>query len=444
MKNLHNIFKNHTYFQKAFFNSGWLMFENMFRMITGLIVGILVARHLGPKDFGILSYALSIITFLGTFTYLGLSGIVVREIVNNPEEKNEILGTTFFLKLFGGIFAFLVVSCIAFFIHKPSEIECWVLIIIGLSLFVRPFRTIEYWFHSKTQAKYKVIANSIAFVGSAVLQVFFVLIGVSIIYFAIASSFKFFLMAALLIIVYYIRGSSISEWRLQWSKAKELLSKSWIIILSGFLALINLKIDQIMLRWMVSDQEVGIYAVAARISEVWYFIPTAVAMSVFPKLLELKKSNNSKYNKRLQQILDIFFVVSFLLAILITIFANPVIPVLFGEKYISSAVILSIHIWAGIFMFMRALFSKWVFIEDALFFSLISHGSGAIANVILNIFLIPHLGGKGAATATLVSYAVSSYFFLFIYSKTRPLAGMMSKSFAFPFRVLIEGKKVWS
>lgn len=437
-------FQKNQEFRKAFFNSGWLTFENIFRMSVGLVVGILVARHLGPDNFGILNYALSTISFLGTFTYLGLSGLVIREVVDNPAEKDEILGTTFCLKFFGALTAFLIIIYIAFFVHSPAEIESWVLLILGLSLLVRPFQTIEYWFHSKTQAKYKVIAKSVAFTGSAVLQILFVLLGATVIYFAVASSIQFFLIAVMLIAVYHTRGNTIFKWEFGWTKAKKLLSKSWIIIISGFLALINLKVDQIMLRWMVDSQEVGIYAVAARISEVWYFIPSAIAMSVYPKLLELKKNDSQKYKKRLQQVFDILFLMALFLAILVTLFADPVVPFLFGKEYLNSAVILSIHIWAGIFMFMRAVFSKWVFVEDALFFSLISHGFGAVANVLFNIYLIPQIEGKGAAIATLISYGASSYFFLFFYSKTRPLAKMMTKSLFFPIRFLTRGGTMWS
>jgi O-antigen/teichoic acid export membrane protein len=228
------------------------------------------------------------------------------------------------------------------------------------------------------------------------------------------------------------------------SKAKDLLSQSWIIILSGFLALVNLKVDQIMLRWMSGAAEVGIYSVAVTFSEVWYFIPAAIAMSVFPRLIELKKSQPSIYDKRLQQICDLFFALAFLVALSMTFVAGPLIPFLYTNAYAGASAILVIHIWSGIFIFMRALFSKWMFIEDALMFSLVSHGFGAIVNVLLNIILIPKFGGQGAALATLFSYAASSYFALFFYAKTRPLALIMSKSLILPFRLIIYRGETWA
>jgi O-antigen/teichoic acid export membrane protein len=83
---------------------------------------------------------------------------------------------------------------------------------------------------------------------------------------------------------------------------------------------------------------------------------------------------------------------------------------------------------------MRAAFSKWILIEDALMFSLITQGFGALANVGLNLLLIPQYGGYGAAVATLISYAVASYFSLFFYKKSRPVFWMMSKAMLSPVR----------
>jgi O-antigen/teichoic acid export membrane protein len=140
------------------------------------------------------------------------------------------------------------------------------------------------------------------------------------------------------------------------------------------------------------------------------------------KLLTLEK--NLK-----KSVLDTFFALAFIVAMVTTLVAGRLIPFVYGEDYTRTSSILVIHIWAGIFMFMNALFGKWIFIEDALYFSLVSNGSGALVNVLLNYILIPLFGGNGAAIATLISYATSSYFFLFLYPKTRPLAAKMSKSF---------------
>jgi O-antigen/teichoic acid export membrane protein len=426
-------------------NSGWLIGEKIYGLGVSLLVGVLIARYLGPENFGMLSYAFSIIGFLGTFVYLGLSGLVVREIVQRPDHANQIMGSAFVLKLIGSVIGFLIILGIVFFSHSHSKTEFWLLIIIGVSLIPQPFlQTINYWFQSQIQSKYYVLAIAITLSLAAVAQIILVLCGASIIAIAIVQSLQVTVAALSVVFIYHMKRFSILRWEPRLDEAIGLLKSSWIIILSGFLAFVNLKIDQIMLRWMVDAKEVGIYAVAVKFSEVWYFIPAAIMLSAFPKLIETRKNNQIYYEAKQQQMLDVLFSIALCVAILTTLFAKPLISLLFGNAYIKSSSILVIHIWAGIFMFMRAFFSKWVFIENELIFSLISHGAGAVANVSMNFLFIPLFQGYGAALATLISYAVSSYLFLFLSAKTRPLALKMSKSIVFPIRLVLHGKKVWS
>nr|WP_279538452.1 polysaccharide biosynthesis C-terminal domain-containing protein [Pseudomaricurvus alcaniphilus] len=90
--------------------------------------------------------------------------------------------------------------------------------------------------------------------------------------------------------------------------------------------------------------------------------------------------------------------------------------------------VLAVHIWAGVFVFMRALLSKWLIAEKLLFYSFVTQGVGALANVLLNLVLIPDYGVVGSAFATLLSYAGASYFSLFLSRKTMPMARIMTCS----------------
>ncbi|HBS6199539.1 TPA: polysaccharide biosynthesis C-terminal domain-containing protein, partial [Klebsiella pneumoniae] len=122
------------------------------------------------------------------------------------------------------------------------------------------------------------------------------------------------------------------------------------------------------------------------------------------------------------------FFCALIISIFITIIAHTAINILYGEAYAESATILIIHIWASLFVFMRAVLSKWLVIENMLPFSLVTHISGAIVNIILNLILIPKMGGIGSAIATVISYSISSYFSLFIFKRTRVMGWIMTKA----------------
>jgi len=365
---------------------------------------------------------------------MGLGGLVVREIVKNHNERPLILGTSLALKMIGALVGFVLLMIYAYLSEGWLTENFYLILFVSASIFFVPLTGIfSFWFESQVQGKYSSIAQLSGVISGSALKVLFVLIGTGLTYFAFAHIFQSIISSFLLLVMYEkISDFSVVTWKFSLSKAKELLSSGWVIFLGSIFAVIYLKIDQVMLKWLVGDKAVGIYSVAATMSEVWYFIPTAIVASLYPRLIELKKYDSAVYQKRLQQIFDILFIIALIVAIMVNIFAQYIISLFFGAAYHDAAEILVIHIWAGLFIFMRAALSKWILVENMLYFSMITQGFGAICNIILNYYLIPMYSGKGAALATLISYAIASYISLIVMSKSREVFYMMSRAIISP------------
>ena len=95
----------HQGFQRYFKNTGWMFFGQMFNIIS-VVVGIWLARYLGPENFGIFSYVLA---FVGLFSFIsgfGVNDILTRDLVAYPEKRDKLLGTAFFINLGSGFLAF--------------------------------------------------------------------------------------------------------------------------------------------------------------------------------------------------------------------------------------------------------------------------------------------------------------------------------------------------
>jgi O-antigen/teichoic acid export membrane protein len=402
--------------------------------VTFLITSI-VARYLGPEQFGLLSYSLSVLGIGAILGHIGLNGLIVRELSTHPEIRNEIMGSSFGLKLAGYLVGFIALISYTLTTEKFYSVEFWLLIILAPTLLFQPFTIIEFWFQSRLQAKYTAMARTFALVSASIVKGLSIILGAHLLIIGAATVLQIIMFSGVLVILYSMKSNdSLILWKFSKTKAREFVAQGWMVFIGSIFAVIYFKVDQVMLKWFINSKEVGIYAVAAQISEVWYFIPAAIVMSLFPKLIELSENNHSLYLKRLQQIFDILFWMALLVAASVTYLAKPFILLLFGEAYIGAAQILAIHIWAGIFIFMRALFSKWILIEKVFVFSIITQGIGALSNVVLNYFLIPEYGGIGAAYATLISYSFASFFALSFTHKTRPIFRMMSKSFLAPVR----------
>ncbi len=422
-------------FRPYLHNTIWIMGEKVLAMGLGVVATVLVARYLGPEGFGTLAYATSLVALFGVSGHLGLHGLVVREIVKKPALRAETLGTTAFLKFLGVLAGYLALLLYAGAFEGLGTVGFSLIAIAGAALLFTPIDVVDYWFNAFVQARYVSIARLLAqlvFVGVTLL---FVFLGSGVVMFAIPYLLQALIAATILLLLFRAKaGIRLSEWRFNRTHARDLLKQGWVIYLASFFAVIYLKIDQVMLRWLADSTEVGVYAVAARLSEVWYFIPTAIVASVFPKLIDLRESDEALFTHRLQQLFDSLAVLGMVIALLVSVVAPWLIPWMFGADYAASAVILVIHTWASVFIFMRAALSRWILIENALYFSLLTQGLGALSNVVLNYILIPVYGGQGAAWATLVSYAIASFFAVLLYPRTRPVFWMMLNALFAPVR----------
>jgi len=416
-----SFFKSGSKLHTILANSSWLFADKILRMGINLILVVRVARYLGVQQYGLYNYAIAFVTLFSPLANLGLDNIVIRDLVKNSSNRDKILGTAFFLKLLGGFISLLLaVSCIAF-LHQDDILTVWIVSILGLAGVVEAVDTIDLWFESQVQSKYPVFARNIAFIIIALVKVYLIQIQAPLIAFVWITLAEISLAGIGLAIAYRLKGFSIRLWRWSFSLAQKLLKESWPLILSGFTIMIYMKIDQIMLGKMLDDSAVGFYSAATRISEIWYFIPTAIVASVSPSIYEAKENNQKIYHRRIKQLLRLMVILSVAIAIPMTFLSGTIITLLFGNGYIAAKTVLAIHIWASLFVFMGIATSPWFIAENLTHLSLRRTLIGAVTNVFLNILLIPAYAGIGAAIATVVAQAFASFFSNILHQETRKL-----------------------
>lgn len=397
-----------TNLQKIVGNTGWLFFDRLLRMGVGLIVGVWVARYLGPMQFGAFNFAVAFVALFGTFASLGLDGIIVRDIVREPERKYEILSSTFLLKLCGGVVAFLF-SVFSIYLIRPSEGQThWLVGIIAAGMIFQSFDAIDLWFQSQVQSKYTVMAKNGAFVLIAIAKVLLILNKASLTAFAWATLAEIIVGAAGLVL-FYSKQQSFALFCPRIATLRKLLTESWPLMLSGLAVMLYMRIDQIMLAQMMGNREVGLYSAALRFSEIWYFIPMALVSSVMPSLTQAKSDSPEKYLQRLQQLFSNLVRLAYLIALPMTFSSSFLVTLLYGQAYAGAGAILAIHIWSAVFVFIGVGMYPWTVNEGLMKYSLFQTIVGAIVNICLNFFLIPRFGGVGAAIATLISQMIASF-----------------------------------
>jgi O-antigen/teichoic acid export membrane protein len=418
--------------RKILANAAWLFSDRILRMGFSVFIGAWVARYLGAEDFGAYNYAIAFVNLFGAFANLGLEQIVIRDIVREPSHKNQILGTAFILRLLGGVIALVVSTVTILGIRSDDPLMPWLIAIVAISLIFQAFDVIDFWFQSQVQSKYTVWAKNIAFVSTNIAKILLIQSKAPLIFFAWTYSIEFILSAVGLALIYQARGSLLKAWKFTLPWAKRLLKDSWTLILTSFVIGIYMRIDQIMLGQMVGDQAVGIYSVAVRISELWYFVPIAISNSIYPSIVEAKQISESLYYQRLQRIMSFMSFLSYGMAIFFSLTSNLIIRLLFGAGYEAASAILIIHIWTGVFVASGLIRNLWTTTEGLMQYAFITSGLGALVNIGANFILIPRYGGIGAALATVISQMVAAYITSLFFKKTRRFFWLQTRSLLFP------------
>jgi len=414
-------------FKKYFLNTSWLFFERIIGMAVTFFVGVYVARYLGPANFGLLSYAGSFVGLFAGIATLGLDSIVVRELVKDEKRRDELLGTTFVLKVIGSVLVIGMLTIAIRFTNNDNFTNL-LIFIIAIGTIFQSFNVINFYFQSKVLSKYTVFAQVFSTILCAVIKLLLVYFNMGLIYFAIVTLLQSIILASGLIVMYIKQKSSLFSWSVNFGLAKNLLKDSWPLMLSGIAISIYMKIDQVMIKNMLEAKAVGNYAVAVRISEVWYFIPMAITSSVFPAIINAKKISKKLYYERLQKLYDLMVWLAIGIALPIMLLSNNIVELLFGIQYQEAAGVLQIYVWAGIFVFLGVASSQYLIAENYTKISFLRTFMGAIINITLNIILIPKFGINGAAIATVLSqFAVA--FSIVLISKTRYNFLLMIKSF---------------
>ena len=409
---------SHQGFRRYFANTSWMFGEQLLRMVAGLFVGIWVARYLGPTNYGVFSYALAFVALFGGIAKLGLDSIVVRDLVNEPDKRDAYLGTAFWLKILGALFMLAIIALSTLLTSNDHVTNLYIFIIAGGIIF-QAFEVVDFYFQSKVLSKFVSICKITQLFFSSLLKIYFVLTEANLFWFVLVTVVDQITLAFPLYIAYKYQKQGEFYLNFDCNLAKKMLKDSWPLIFSGLVIAIYMRIDQIMIKEMLGEEQVGIYSAAVRLSEIWYFIPVLITNSLFPAIVSAKKSDEALYYARLQWLYTFMVWLAISIALPITFLNNWFVTLLYGEAYRSAGPVLMIHVWTSVFVFLGVASGSWFASENFQHLAFYRTLSGAIINIVLNCFLIPKYGIKGAAMATLAAQAMASFVFDIFTVKTR-------------------------
>jgi len=429
-------------FRRYFSNTGWLVFEKVFASTISFAVGIYVVRFLGPTNFGMLSYAISFVSLFAGIAALGLDGIVIRDLVRYKEDRDDLLGTSFLLKLLGALLTIVIISLVILWTPQDRSANLLILLIAFASVFKSIF-VIDLYFQSKVLSKYPVLVRCFCTIVSTLFKVVLIYLQAPLIWFAFAITLENVIIAIGFVFVYREGNLKLNLWRFKRTLAFRLLRDSWPLILSNVAVAVYMRIDQVMVKGMLDAKALGLYAVAVNLTEIWHFIPTIIVGSLFPAIINAKKNDYKLYVSGLQRLHDMLFFIAFIIGIIVSFGSGQIISLLFGELFIAARIPLIVSVWSVVFVFQGVIRGHFLIVENEQRLGLWFRVIALLVNVGLNFLLIPWYGIVGAAIATLVSYSLPVYVFSLFHPVLRLNLLMCLRSYIFPFRLIYYGRGIF-
>lgn len=386
-------------------NSGWMFVTRVLSLAISFFVTTFVARYLGPYNYGQLSYATSFVAIFSFISTLGIDSVLYREILKHQDKKDTYIGTALVLKILAGLLASLL-SILGAYLTGIHDIALLLITIISFTFIFNSFNVIIYEFQAAVESKIPSIIAVVVTLILSIGKIAVVMLDKGVIYLSFVLLLESILYAILYLVFRIKRYGSISKWSFDKTIAVSIIKDSWPMMFGTAFALVYARIDQVFIRSLIDVQSVGIYDAAVRLSEVWYFLPNVLLVSLFPAIMNARNTNLDIYHKRIKYVLLLMIILSVGIAIPATLFAQDIVHIVFGPAFIGSYIILQIYIWSLVGTYVNLALSYFLIAENYRKMIFTSSLVGMTVNVILNLLLIPIYGISGAAIATLVSYTV--------------------------------------
>lgn len=404
-------------------NATWIIACRVVQAVFALIINMLTARYLGPSNFGLITYASSLVAFVVPIMNLGFSAILVQEIVNNPGREGKTLGTSMLLSLCSSVCCIIGVTAFAFIANHDEPVTIIVCLLYSFILIFQALDLMQYWFQAKYLSKYTSIVSLCAYLVVSAYKIYLLVTAKSVYWFAISNAFDYALISISIVVIYHKLGGQKLSFSIE--LGKEMFEKSKHYILSAMMVTIFAQTDKIMIKLMIDETATGYYGAAVACAGMTSFVFTAIIDSFRPSIFEGQKISDSVYQHRLTMLYSIIIYTSIAQSFLMTAFARLIIHILYGAAYYPAIDALRIVVWYTTFSYLGAVRNIWILANNLQRYLWKINLMGAGANIILNALLIPIIGINGAAVASLITQFFTNVLVGYIITPIRPNNAIM-------------------
>lgn len=393
--------------KQVFHNAKWIIVCKIAQSVIQLLIGMLSARYLGPSNYGLINYASSIVAFVLPIMKLGMDAVLVYELVSEPDKEGEIMGTSLCLNIVSSLICMAAVAVFASVMNPNAPETVLVCVLYSISVFFAALEMIQYWFQYKLLSKYSSAVMLAGYIVVSVYKVYLLASAKSVYWFAVSHAIEYGFIGVLLIGIYRKCGGRKLSFR--FARAKSMLARSKHYILAAMMVMVIQNTDHVMLTSMVGTAENGIYSAAITCASVAQFVYTAIIDSFRPLILSSRNEKPEEYERNISRLYCIITYLALANSAVFTLFAGPIISLLYGQAYMGAVPVLRILVWYRAFSFMGTIRNIWMIAEEKQKYLPGINLLGVGCNVVMNYFMIPHWHACGAALASLLTQFIINF-----------------------------------
>lgn len=412
--------------KKVLKNASWIIACKIVQALIAFVINTISARYLGPSNYGLINYAISVIAFAEPIAQLGLRNVLVEDIISHPEREGKSLGTSILMSMVTSLLC--IAGCLTFvLVVNASERDTLIVCMLyGTSLIFQMTDIMQCWYQAKLLSKYTSVASLVAYLIVAIYKIFLLVTRKSIYWFAFSYSFDYLIIAVLLLVLYRKIGGKKLSFSLQ--LGKKLFSRSHYYIISNMMVAVFSQTDKIMIKTMLGNIENGYYTTACTCAGLTAFVFTAVIDSMRPVIFESKNMGQGQFERNISRLYSVIIYMALFQSIFITLFAKYIVMLLYGRDYFGAIPILKIITWYSAFSYMGSIRNIWMLAEGKQKYLWIINFFGAALNIIGNRVLIPIWGSSGAAIASVITQFFTNFLLCLVIKPIRPTTKLIWKA----------------
>lgn len=389
-------------------NLFWAALGKIVNLFSGLLVGIIVARYLGPEQYGLMNYVISYVFLFQTFALFGLDSIEIREEARGQKPFTTIIGTAFYLKLFLGC-CLVILAIFTSWMMETDGYTTVLVTIYSLVVVLNSLIVIRNYFTAIVQNEYVVKAEISRTIISIIIKLTLLFLNANLIWFIVAYMFDFVLLGTGYVMAYQAKIGSLREWHFDRDYAKFLLKESFPLLLTNTAVIIYQRIDQVMIGSMIDKSAVGFFSVAAKFTEVLVFLPMILAQTITPILVKAREHNIAEYKAKAQQFMNFSFWLSLIVAALVSMLAYWIVRYTFGAAYSPAVAVLQVMAFKTASVALSNTAGAMLVTEGLQRYAILRDGFGCLVCVVLNYLLLPRYGIMAAAFVSIASNIAAGY-----------------------------------